>query len=81
MTLSGRPARLGSIEVPLLVVTFEHDHIVPPASAAVVLERVASTDKHRIHLAGGHVGAVISKKAMTGLWPAMSTFWTDRDAG
>jgi polyhydroxyalkanoate synthase len=79
MTLSGRPARLGSIEVPLLVVTFEHDHIVPPASAAVVLDRVASVDKHRIHLAGGHVGAVISKKATTGLWPAMSTFWTDRD--
>jgi polyhydroxyalkanoate synthase len=78
-TLSGRPARLASIRCPLLAVTFEHDHIVPPASAGVVMDRVSSTDKHRIHLSGGHVGAVISKKAAAGLWPAISTFWADRD--
>jgi len=77
--LSGRPAKLESIVCPLLTVSFEHDHIVPPASAAVVMDRVGSTDKHRIHLSGGHVGAVISKKAATGLWPAISTFWADRD--
>jgi polyhydroxyalkanoate synthase len=78
--LGGRPALLEAITCPLLVVTFEHDHIVPPAGAAVVLDRVTSVDKHRIHLAGGHVGAVISKKAAAGLWPAISTFWSDRDA-
>jgi len=78
--LGARPARLESLTCPLLTVTFEHDHIVPPASAAVVMDRAGSTDKHRIHLSGGHVGAVISKKAAAGLWPAISTFWRDRDA-
>ncbi|HVY47497.1 MAG TPA: alpha/beta fold hydrolase [Minicystis sp.] len=80
-SLSGEPARLESIACPTLAVTFEHDHIVPWKSAAIVLERVASRDKHHVHLPGGHVGAVVSKKAAAGLWPAISTFWADRDAG
>jgi polyhydroxyalkanoate synthase len=79
-SLSGLPVRMENVRCPVLAVTFEHDTIVPWQSAAVVLDRVASSDKHRLHLAGGHVGAVVSKKASKGLWPALSTFWADRDA-
>jgi polyhydroxyalkanoate synthase subunit PhaC len=78
-TLGGRPARLENIACPTLAVTFEHDHIVPPASAAVLLDRVAATDTARIHLPGGHVGAVISRKAAAGLWPQLSDWWATRD--
>lgn len=77
-TLSGKPARLEAITCPTLAVTFEHDNIVPPQSAAVLLERISATDKHRIHLPGGHVGAVVSKKAAQSLWPAMAKFWEAR---
>jgi hypothetical protein len=31
-----------------------------------------------VHLAGGHVGAVVSKKAAA-LWPQISDFWASRD--
>jgi polyhydroxyalkanoate synthase subunit PhaC len=78
--LSGLPVRLENVRCPVLAVTFEHDSIVPWQSAAVVLDRIGSVDKHRLHLSGGHVGAVVSKKASKGLWPALSTFWADRDA-
>ena len=78
-TLSGKPARLEAITCPTLAVTFQHDNIVPPESAAVLLERIGAEDKHRIHLPGGHVGAVVSKKAAQGLWPAIAKFWADRD--
>jgi polyhydroxyalkanoate synthase subunit PhaC len=78
-TLSGRPARLDTIDCPVLAVTFEHDHIVPPASAAALLGHVASPDRDRLHLAGGHVGAVVSRKAAAGLWPALSRWWSERD--
>jgi polyhydroxyalkanoate synthase len=80
MTLSGRPARLSQIHCPVLAVTFEHDNIVPWKSAAALLDLVSSTDKQHIHLPGGHVGAVVSKSASRGLWPAMSRFWAERDA-
>jgi polyhydroxyalkanoate synthase len=78
-TLSGRPARLESITCPTLAVTFEHDNIVPWQSAAALIDRVSATDKERIHLSGGHVGAVVSRKASETLWPRLSAWWAARD--
>jgi polyhydroxyalkanoate synthase subunit PhaC len=78
-TLSGRPARLSDIRCPTLAVTFEHDNIVPWKSAAELIDRVGATDKERIHLAGGHVGAVVSQKASKTLWPQLSAWWAARD--
>jgi poly(3-hydroxyalkanoate) synthetase len=67
------------VTCPLLVVTFEHDSIVPRASALPLLERAGSSDKHELHLSGGHVGAVVSRGAVKKLWPAMSEFWAKRE--
>jgi polyhydroxyalkanoate synthase len=79
-TLSGRPVALESIRCPTLAVTFEHDFIVPWRSAAVLVDRVGATDKEHLHLAGGHVGAVVSKHAKKTLWPRLRSFWSARDA-
>jgi polyhydroxyalkanoate synthase len=61
-------------------VTFEHDLIVPWKSAVELVERAGSTDKERLHLKGGHVGAVVSRKAAQGLWSKLSEWWAARDA-
>jgi polyhydroxyalkanoate synthase subunit PhaC len=79
--LSGRPARLGAIECPTMVVSFESDNIVPHASATALLDKIGSRDKQHLHLAGGHVGAVVSRRAAEKLWPAMHEFWVERDGG
>ncbi|MCC7382836.1 MAG: alpha/beta fold hydrolase [Deltaproteobacteria bacterium] len=78
-SLSGQPVRLERITCPTLVVSFEHDHIVPAASAAVLLDRVGAQERERIHLDGGHVGAVVSQKAARTLWPALSQWWARHD--
>ena len=78
--LGGRPARLEAITCPVLAITFEHDDIVPWQSAAVLLDRVRSTDRERIHLPGGHVGAVVSRAAQKDLWPRLRAFFAARDA-
>lgn len=78
-TLSGEPARIENIACPLLAVTFEHDVIVPWKSAAELVERAGSADKERLHLQGGHVGAVVSRKAAQGLWSTLSAWWAARD--
>jgi polyhydroxyalkanoate synthase len=77
--MSGIPVHLERIACPVNCVVFENDNIVPWESAAVLVERIASTDKHLLKLRGGHVGAVVSKAAQRGLWPSLSTFWADRD--
>jgi polyhydroxyalkanoate synthase len=79
-TLSGRPARLEDITCPTLSITFQQDNIVPLASASPLIERVAAADKEQLTLSGGHVGAVVSRKAAQNLWPKMSTWWSQRDA-
>ncbi len=80
LALSGRPVRLENITCPVLCITFEHDNIVPHASASVLLDQVSSADKVHLHLPGGHVGAVVSKKAKNTLWPQLAAFWAERDA-
>ena len=75
----GRPARLDSITCPVLAIAFADDHIVPVPSAKPLIDLAASRDKQIIVDRGGHVGAVVSKKASTRLWPAMHTFWAQRD--
>src|SRR5262249_11459481 len=79
-TLSGEPVRLSNIDCPVMCVVFEHDGIVPWESAAVLLDRVSSKDKHLLKLPGGHVGAVVSRAAQKNLWPKMMAFWAERDA-
>ena len=78
--LSGRPVKLGAITCPVMAVTFEHDNIVPAASASCALDMVSSTDKVHLHLPGGHVGAVVSRGAQRSLWPKLSEFFAARDA-
>ena len=78
--LGGRPVRLEDISCPTLTICFKHDHIVPRASAAALHEQISSPDRTILELGGGHVGAVISRKASQGLWPTMSSWWAERDA-
>jgi polyhydroxyalkanoate synthase len=77
-TVAGRAADLTSIKCPVLALSFSDDHIVPLASAAPLIDRVSSTDKQLVVQTGGHVGAVVSRKAADRLWPVMANFWAER---
>ncbi len=78
--LSGRPARLERLTAPLMAITFENDTIVPKCSSVPLLAAAGSADKTHVHLPGGHVGAVVSRKAATSLWPRISSWLGARDA-
>jgi polyhydroxyalkanoate synthase len=78
-TMSGRPARLDAIRQPVMVVSFAHDHIVPDRSATAALDLVASPDRQLLRVPGGHVGAMVSRKAKSGLWGQLSAWWAERD--
>ncbi|MEZ4460213.1 MAG: alpha/beta fold hydrolase [bacterium] len=77
--LGGQLLDLASIEMPVLNIAFKHDNIVPVESAAILNDLISSTDKTLHRLGGGHVGAVVSTKAATGLWPLISDWWRERD--
>ena len=77
-TVLGKPARLSQIRCPVLALAFGDDHIVPVDSARPLIDLVSSRDKQLVVDRGGHVGAVVSRKAAGRLWPAMHTFWAQR---
>jgi polyhydroxyalkanoate synthase len=78
-SVAGRPSRLEAIHCPTLALAFADDHIVPLASAQPLIDRISTADKHLEVMRGGHVGAVVSRKAADRLWPLMSRFWAERD--
>lgn len=78
-SLAGQPVRLQHIDCPTLAVTFEGDHIVPEKSGRVLLDLVGSPIARSIRLRGGHVGAVVSRKAAAELWPQLSAWWAEHE--
>jgi polyhydroxyalkanoate synthase subunit PhaC len=77
-SVMGRPAELHQITCPVLALAFADDHIVPLPSASPLVDRIASKDKQLVVQSGGHVGAVVSRKAADRLWPVMHEFWANR---
>jgi polyhydroxyalkanoate synthase len=77
--LSGKRVDLGDIDTPTLAIAFEHDYIVPLPSAKPLIDQISADDKRLDVLPGGHVGAVVSRKASRHLWPLISNWYARRD--
>lgn len=69
MTVGGRHVDLKRITAPFLHVTAEHDHIVPSAASAPLIDLIGSSDKQAVELKGGHVSLVAGGNAIKRLWP------------
>jgi polyhydroxyalkanoate synthase len=77
--LSGRRVYLEDADHPTLVISFEHDHIVPPESAEPLADCVGTEDCEHLHLPGGHVTSVTSTSSKEALWPQISNWLVERD--
>lgn len=69
LRLGARCVELRRIECPLLLLTAQKDHLVPPASTDALRGHVSSTDVETMTIEAGHVGLVVSSKAHKTLWP------------
>jgi polyhydroxyalkanoate synthase subunit PhaC len=78
MTVGGRDVDLSRITVPFLHVTAEHDHIVPAAASAPLIDMVGSIDKQQVVLKGGHVSLVAGGNAIKRLWPQIDRWLGER---
>ncbi|MGH2173852.1 hypothetical protein ACQ1Z4_14160, partial [Enterococcus faecalis] len=78
LEVAGRPVDLSRITAPFLHVTAQHDHIVPSAASAPLIEMVGSTDKEGVELKGGHVSLVAGGNAIRRLWPKLASWLSER---
>jgi poly(3-hydroxyalkanoate) synthetase len=66
-----RKVEFKSITCPILNVAASEDHIVPLDASRALAGLTSSEDYTELITPGGHIGAVISKKASAHLWPNM----------
>jgi polyhydroxyalkanoate synthase len=75
--LGGRDVALADIEVPLVSILGEKDHIVTPDSAGGLCELVGSRDREELRLPSGHVGLIVGRTAHKRNLPAMAD-WLEK---
>jgi polyhydroxyalkanoate synthase len=78
LRIGGRLVDLGKITVPLLHIVAQYDHIVPPACAHPLVERVGSLDKEEVVLPGGHVSIAAGANAIKRMWPKLDSWLEGR---
>ena len=78
LKIGGRKVDLAKITVPFLHVIAQYDHIVPPACAQPLVQRVGSRDKEEVMLPGGHVSIAAGPNAVKRMWPKLDAWLQNR---
>jgi polyhydroxyalkanoate synthase len=63
---------LRKIDMPLLNIFAEQDHLVPPSASKPLNDAVSSQDKSFFSLRGGHIGIYVSSQSQKELAPAVA---------
>jgi polyhydroxyalkanoate synthase len=69
------------IDVPVLQLVAEYDHLVPPGASTPFNDAVASDDTTVMEASAGHIGLSVSSRAHEGLWPDVCDWFAERDGG
>ena len=78
MYLDGDHVDVTDIEVPVLQIMGEYDHLIPPEASKPMNERFGSDDTEIIEYATGHIGLSVSSSSHENVWPEVSAWYADR---
>jgi polyhydroxyalkanoate synthase len=76
--IGGRLIDLARITCPLLLLTADNDHLVPPSSTEGIRARVGARDVKSLTIRAGHVGLVVGGKAQKTIWPEATSWLAER---
>jgi polyhydroxyalkanoate synthase len=71
------PVKLENIACPLLTLTAEQDHLVPPSSTLAIKDHISSKFVQHMSINAGHIGLAVSSKAHSRLWPDAAMWIAD----
>lgn len=78
LEIGGSKVDLKKIDMPLLNIYAEYDHLVPPSSSKPLNDLVSSTDKTLFSSLVGHIGMYVSSKSQKEIAPTMAKWILDR---
>jgi len=76
--LDGEHADVENIDMPMLQILAEYDHLVPPPASRPFNDVVASDDTTVFEASTGHIGLSVSRTAHEELWPAVCEWFAER---
>ncbi len=81
LELGGERVDPANIDVPLLQILGEYDHLIPPAASKPFNDVVGSEDITTIESSSGHIGLSVSSSSHDEVWPAVSEWYHERSGG
>ncbi|ELZ94470.1 poly(3-hydroxyalkanoate) synthase subunit PhaC [Haloferax mucosum ATCC BAA-1512] len=78
LELDGKKIDLDRIEMPLVQIVGEYDHLIPPEASVGFNDLVPSDDTSVIEGPTGHIGLSVSSRSHRDLWPNVSDWFAER---
>jgi len=81
LELDGKHVDLGKLEMPILQIIGEYDHLIPPGASKPFNEVVPSEDVRTIEYSTGHIGLSVSSSSHENVWPEVCDWYAERNEG
>ncbi|WP_121821562.1 class III poly(R)-hydroxyalkanoic acid synthase subunit PhaC [Halostella salina] len=78
LELDGKPIDLDELEMPILQIVAEYDHLIPPEASKPFNDVVPSDDVTTMEFPTGHIGMSVSSSSHAELWPDVCEWFEDR---
>ncbi len=78
LEIGGRPVDLGEIDMPVLQIIGEYDHLIPAAASKPFNDVIASEDTEIIEYPTGHIGLSVSSSSHEEVWPRVCEWYAER---
>ncbi|ELY39741.1 class III poly(R)-hydroxyalkanoic acid synthase subunit PhaC [Natronorubrum tibetense] len=79
--LNGEHVDLTKIDMPVLQIVAEYDHLIPPEASKPFNDVISSDDTEILEFATGHIGMSVSSRSHDELWPQVSEWFEARSNG
>jgi polyhydroxyalkanoate synthase len=81
LELDGEDVDLDEIDMPVLQIVGEYDHLIPPAASKPFNEVIGSDDVSVVEHTTGHIGLSVSSSSHEHVWPDVSEWYWDTSEG
>ncbi|MFA9416614.1 class III poly(R)-hydroxyalkanoic acid synthase subunit PhaC [Natrinema sp. HArc-T2] len=81
LELGGEHVDITNIDMPVLQIVAEYDHLIPPGASKPFNEKIPSEDTEILEFATGHIGMSVSSRSHEELWPQVCDWFEARSNG
>ncbi|MFC6766243.1 class III poly(R)-hydroxyalkanoic acid synthase subunit PhaC [Natrinema soli] len=78
LELGGERVDITNIDMPVLQIVAEYDHLIPPEASKPFNDAVSSTDTEILEFPTGHIGMSVSSRSHEELWPEVCDWFEAR---